>query len=136
MCCRSATDVVLSVTLSEGTLKPDAAYTWVTVGLAPVTTGLPSPKFQLYVVIVPPVSLEVDPSNAHDKPVQFAVKSGDRIARPEVRRHAVVHHVGRGGVVSDRQRDVVRGRSRVDVGRRRRAGHDRAAVTEVPAVAR
>ena len=68
-------DVVSSVTVSVTVEKDDAAYTWVTVGLAPVTTELPSPKFQLYVVMVPPVSVEPDASNAHDKPVRFEVKA-------------------------------------------------------------
>ena len=53
-----------------------------TVGLAPVTTGLPSPKFQLYVVMTAPVSDELVASKAHDKPVQFDVNAATGVLAP------------------------------------------------------
>jgi hypothetical protein len=54
----------LEVSVTVAVKLPEPAYTWLVVGVAVVTCGLPSPKSHLYEAIVPNRTVEDDASNA------------------------------------------------------------------------
>jgi hypothetical protein len=75
-------EVLLSSTVSVTCSVPDPAYVCVTVGLDPVTTGVPSPKFQLYVTMTAPMSVVLVASKEHDRAVQFDVNAAVGVLAP------------------------------------------------------